>query len=255
MMSDNKDKTKALLEQMLSEIHKEQSQGFKETGDSFLQGQDKQFLGKITSNKYDSDSILNKYGTYGSKYSSSSIFNKYSQYGSKYGSYSVNNPYCQSPPKLFIQGKFAGHISVNKYVQHQIPTETFLYLLENDFNSLLNRKFDLKETDIRSNKGESYLMSNDNEYLGKLTSNEFDNDSILNEFGPYGSEFSPKSIFNEFGNYGSDFSSKSPFNEFNSSPPKIYINGQFYGYLTVNEFVSGKKISPKGIKQWVRDNL
>lgn len=255
MMSDNKDKTKALLEQMLSELHKEQSLEHKGNGDSYLRGQDDQYLGKITSNKYDSDSILNKYGTYGSKYSSTSIFNKYSQYGSKYGSYSLNNPYCQTPPQLFINGNFVGNISVNKYVSDRIPTETFLYLLENDLKSLLNKKFDLKETDIRSNKGESYIMSSDDEYLGKLTSNEFDNDSILNEFGPYGSEFSPKSIFNEFGPYGGEFSQKSPFNEFNQNPPKIYVNGQFYGYLTVNEFVSGKKISPKGLKQWVKDNF
>ncbi|WP_320110330.1 hypothetical protein [Draconibacterium orientale] len=254
-MSDNKDRTKALLEQMLSELHKEQSKELKETGDSFLRAQDNQFLGKITSNKYDTESILNKYGTYGSKYSTTSIFNKYSQYGSKYGSYSVNNPYCQTPPKLFIKGKFVGHVSVNKYVQNQIPTETFLYLLENDLNSLLSGKFDLKETDIRSTYGESYIVAHNGEFLGKLTSNEFDNDSLLNEFGPYGSEFSPKSIFNEFGKYGSEFSSLSPFNEFNSNPPKIFINGNFYGFLTVNDFVTGKKISPKGIKQWIKDNF
>ena len=66
MKNDNKDTTKALLEQLLSELHKEEAKGFKETGDSYLQAQDGQFLGKIVSNKYDSNSILNKYGTYGS---------------------------------------------------------------------------------------------------------------------------------------------------------------------------------------------
>lgn len=254
-MSDNKDKTKALLEQMLSEIHKAQSKETSSTGDSYLQGQDKQFLGKITSNKYDSDSLLNKYGPYGSKYSTTSIFNKYSQYGSKYGSYSIHNPYCSTPPKLYIKGDFIGHVSVNKYVQNQIPTETFLYLLENDITSLLSKKLNLKEEDIRSIKSESFLMANDGTYLGKLTSNEFDADSLLNQFGPYGSEFSPKSIFNEFGPYGGEFSAQSPFNEFSSTPPRIFVNGNFYGYLTVNEFLSQKKINPKGIKQWIRDNF
>jgi hypothetical protein len=254
-MSDNKDKTKALLEQMLSELHKEHSQEINPSGDSYLQAQDGQFLGKITSNKYESDSILNKYGTFGSKYSGTSIFNKYSQYGSKYGSFSINNPYCQSPPKLFIKGKFVGHVTVNKYVTDKIPTETFLYLLENDINSLLKNKLNLKESDIRSNKQESYIIANDNEFLGKLTSNEFDSDSILNEFGPYGNEFSPKSIFNEFGTYGNEFSTLSPFNEFSSTPPKIFVNGQLYGYLTTNEMILGKRISPKGIKQWVKDNF
>ena len=254
-MSDNKDKTKALLEQMLSELHKEQSKETSSTGDSYLQGQDNQFLGKIISNKYDTDSLLNKYGPYGSKYSATSIFNQYSQYGSKYGSYSINNPYCSTPPKLFIKGTFVGHVSVNKYVTNQIPAETFLYLLENDMTALLNKQFNLKEQDIRSGKGESYIIAHDGTYLGKLTSNDFDTDSLLNDFGPYGNEFSPKSIFNEFGTYGSEFSSQSPFNEFTSTPPKIFVNGALYGQLTVNEFVAGKKVNPKGIKQWIRDNF
>lgn len=254
-MSDNKDKTQALLEQVLAELHKEQSKEAFSTGDSFLQAQDDQFLGKITANKYDKDSILNKYGTYGSKYSTTSIFNNYSQYGSKYGSYSINNPYCSTPPRLFIKGTFAGHITVNKYVPHKIPTETFLYLLENDINAILNRQFNLKEQDIRSNLGESYLVAHDGSYLGKLTSNAFDNDSLLNKFGPYGNEFSPKSIFNEFGNYGGKFSTQSPFNEFSSTPPKIFVNGQLFGFLTVNEFVSGKKVNPNGIIQWIKDNF
>ena len=253
-MNENTDKTRLLLEQLLSEIHKEQAKESSSTGESYLIGQDGQLLGKLT-NKYDNDSILNKYGPYGSKYSTTSIFNKYSQYGSKYGSFSLLNPYCSTPPKLYIKGKFVGHVTINKFVKNQINTETFFYLLETDLNSILNQKFDLRESDIRSRQGESFIMADDGQYLGKLTSNEFENDSLLNEFGPYGSEFSSTSIFNEFSNYGSEFSSLSPNNEFSSTPPKIFINGKLYGYLTVNEFVIGKKINPKGIKQWIRDNF
>lgn len=253
-MSENKDRTKLILEQLLSEIHKEQAKETSSKGESYLIGQDDQLLGKLT-NKYDNDSILNKYGPYGSQYSTTSIFNKYSQYGSKYGTFSIHNPYCSTPPRLFIKGQFVGHVTVNKYVTNQIPTETFLYLLENDLDALLNKKFDLKESDIRSKQGESYIIANDGQYLGKLTSDEFDNDSLLNEFGPYGSEFSTTSVFNEFSDYGSEFSTLSPFNEFSTTPPKIYVNGQFYGYLTENEFVSGKKIKPKGLKQWIKDNF
>lgn len=253
-MSENKDRTKLILEQLLSEIHKEQAKETSSKGESYLIGQDDQLLGKLT-NKYDNDSILNKYGPYGSQYSTTSVFNKYSQYGSKYGTFSIHNPYCSTPPRLFIKGQFVGHVTVNKYVTNQIPTETFLYLLENDLDALLNKKFDLKESDIRSKQGESYIIANDGQYLGKLTSNEFDNDSLLNEFGPYGSEFSTTSVFNEFSDYGSEFSTLSPFNEFSTTPPKIYVNGQFYGYLTENEFVSGKKIKPKGLKQWIKDNF
>lgn len=253
-MSDNKDRTKVLLEQLLSEIHKEQAKETNSTGESYLIGQDKQLLGKFT-NRYDNDSILNKYGPYGGKYSTTSIFNQYSQYGSKYGSFSVNNPYCSTPPKLFIKGQFEGHVTVNKFVPNQIPTSTFLHLLENDIDGLLNRKFNLKELELSIKYGKSYIIASDGQFLGKLTSNEFDNDSLLNEFGPYGSEFSQTSIFNEFSPYGSEFSNLSPFNEFSSTPPKIIVNGDFYASLTQNQYASEKKIKPTILKQWIRENF
>lgn len=44
--------------------------------ESFLLAQDGQFLGMLSSNKYQSDSVMNEYG---SKYSSTSIFNQYGQ--------------------------------------------------------------------------------------------------------------------------------------------------------------------------------
>ena len=47
--------------------------------ESFLLAQDGQFLGMLSSNKYQSDSVMNEYGSYGSKYSLTSIFNQYGQ--------------------------------------------------------------------------------------------------------------------------------------------------------------------------------
>lgn len=73
------------------------------------------------------------------------------------------------------------------------------------------------------------------EFIGAIA-NEFDSDSIANEFGA-GNEFSSDSIFNEFGSFGSEFSSYSAFNEFASKPPIIVNdNYKFVGYLTINEF-------------------
>ena len=81
-------------------------------------------------------------------------------------------------------------------------------------------------------------------YLGKLTTNKFDSESVSNEFGTYGSKFSSKSIYNEFGTYGGKFSQYSPFNEFTSKPPLIVdANGSIVGRLSVNKLVSGA-ISP-----------
>jgi len=72
-------------------------------------------------------------------------------------------------------------------------------------------------------------------FIGAIA-NEFDSDSIANEFGA-GNEFSSDSIFNEFGSFGSEFSSYSAFNEFANNPPIIVNdNYKFVGYLTINEF-------------------
>ncbi len=53
-----------------------------------LYGKDGTYLGKVSNNKYDSESISNPYGKYGSKYSSTSINNDYSKYGSDYSTQS-----------------------------------------------------------------------------------------------------------------------------------------------------------------------
>ncbi len=70
-------------------------------------------------------------------------------------------------------------------------------------------------------------------YLGKISSNRYDSDSIINEYGR-GSKFRSDSIMNEFGQFGSRFSSYSPFNPYASDPPKVFIGNQFVGYLTKN---------------------
>ena len=58
-------------------------------------------------------------------------------------------------------------------------------------------------------------------YLGNLSSNPHDPDSVNNEFGRYGSEHSPDSINNEFGQYGSEFSNDSPNNPWATNAPKV----------------------------------
>ncbi|MGB5817248.1 MAG: hypothetical protein WBI27_18825, partial [Thermoanaerobaculia bacterium] len=60
-----------------------------------------QYLGRLSSNPYDSDSVSNPYGRYGSQYSSESINKPYSVYGSPYSSQSPNNPYTLSAPSIF----------------------------------------------------------------------------------------------------------------------------------------------------------
>jgi hypothetical protein len=68
------------------------------TGGGKIYAEDGTYLGRLNSNRYDSESVSNPYGRYGSRYSSSSINNPYSTYGSPYSSKSATNPYTRTPP-------------------------------------------------------------------------------------------------------------------------------------------------------------
>jgi hypothetical protein len=58
------------------------------------------YLGRLSANPYDKDSISNPYGKYGSPYSSNSVNNPYGKYGSPYSPYSANNPYATKAPVI-----------------------------------------------------------------------------------------------------------------------------------------------------------
>lgn len=248
------DRTKELLEQMLAQLYEEQAKQTHVHGGSYLMAQDGQLLGKITDNLYDTDSILNQYGPYGSQYSTTSIFNPYSQYGSEYGTYSINNPYSTSPPKLIINGGLIGYVSANPHIANVISPEAFLYTLENDIHSLLAGQVIESETQARQLAGESFIEAQDGTFLGKISPNRFDTHSIFNQFGPYGNKFSQTSIFNKFSNYGNQFSQLSPFNKFSRTPPRVFVKGEFVAYLTVNTLLQ-PRIDPMDILDWAEKNV
>lgn len=68
-----------------------------------LYAADGQYLGNMSANPYDANSISNPYGQYGSPYSSTSINNPYSTYGSPYSNLSPNNPYSSSSGYIMPQ--------------------------------------------------------------------------------------------------------------------------------------------------------
>lgn len=84
--------------------------------------------------------------------------------------------------------------------------------------------------------GEAILIAHDGTYLGLISSNQYDSQSIINPYGSYGSKYASKSIMNQYGSYGGEYASKSPFNKYTSTPPRIYLDNQFIGYLTVNAY-------------------
>jgi len=59
-----------------------------------------EYLGNLSANIYDENSVNNQYGRYGSPYSPDSINNPYSSHGSPYSPTSAHNPYASSPPVI-----------------------------------------------------------------------------------------------------------------------------------------------------------
>lgn len=103
-------------------------------------------------------------------------------------------------------------------------------------------------------RGESFLLANDGQFLGKLSLNRSDSESISNQYGSFGSKYSSTSIFNQYGSYGSKYSSLSPFNQYSSTPPTIFLRGKKYGFLSKNRYKSGKTVDPEQLLEWMKQN-
>src|SRR5260370_41094292 len=116
-MSESDD-TEDVLKKILSDLYDQAAQNDVGSAprDSYLEAADRQYLGKITANAYDQNSILNQYGSYGSQYSATSIFNQYCPYGGAYGQFSPENPYTTQPPVLYIMGKRLGVVTTNETI-------------------------------------------------------------------------------------------------------------------------------------------
>lgn len=65
-----------------------------------VDGETGKYLGRLSANEYDPESVANEYFEHGSEYFPDSINNEYFEYGSPYSDRSVNNPYATSAPKV-----------------------------------------------------------------------------------------------------------------------------------------------------------
>jgi len=84
------------------------------------------------------------------------------------------------------------------------------------------------------------IIASDGTFLGTLNENEYDSNSIYNQYGKYGSHYNTTCIFNKYSNYGSDYSDKSPFNQYANNAPGLYDRqGNFYGTLSINRYAQG----------------
>jgi hypothetical protein len=90
------------------------------------------YLGCLNCDKFNSSSIWNAYGTYGSRYNTNSIWNAYGTYGSKYNSYSPWNSYSNDSPVIVDkEGNFYGYFTLNKYRPKRANFDLVEILYEN----------------------------------------------------------------------------------------------------------------------------
>jgi len=108
-----------LFSGLLSNVHAEELCDIVKGAVLIAQDDKNTFLGNIT-NAYDSKSIFNEYGTYGSEYNSSSIWNKYASFGSEYSAYSPHNSFTSTPPMIIKNKKIIGYLSANKSIGSSI---------------------------------------------------------------------------------------------------------------------------------------
>ena len=168
-------------------------------------------------------------------------------------------------PDVTIKIKNSGVVDYIVYSEKEyITLQELIVALLPAINEELNYKFDKIPLFIKANnqknttsnsvsdiililKGASVFAQDSKQtYLGKIENN-YNSESIFNEYGTYGNKYSYKSIWNEYSTFGNKYNIYSPFNEYSASPPIIVKNGQIIGYLTTNDYIKGG-ISPHTLK-------
>ena len=74
-----------------------------------------EYLGNLSANEYDPNSIANQYGA-GNPYSSNSVTNEFGIYGNPYSTQSATNPYATEAPRRYDQQvQYRGKLSTDQY--------------------------------------------------------------------------------------------------------------------------------------------
>lgn len=91
-------------------------------------------------------------------------------------------------------------------------------------------------------KLELYTNDGKEEYLGCLSCDAKEVNSIWSTYGTYGNIYSQKSIWNKYGIYGDQTSRYSPWNIHADNPPIVKKDGVVYGYFSMNKHFVGKRV-------------
>lgn len=191
---------------------------------------DSVYLGCLNCIETDASSIWNEFGSYGSNLSQTSIWNDLGNYGGNLKSYSPFNDLASSPPKIVDdQGGFYGYLTTNDTKTNRaiFDLAQFIYLFWENIQDDVSSYYDLITQEPLNKYGYvngMYIFAQDanQQYLGFITSNVYEAQSIVNPYGSYGSIYSTTSIYNTFSTYGSKYSSYSAYYPYATTPPIIY---------------------------------
>lgn len=96
---------------------------------------------------------------------------------------------------------------------------------------------------------------NHKQFLGCLNCSKYDEDSVSNKYGSYGSPYSETSIFNRYSQFGGAYGQYSPCNAYSSDPPVIVDQqGNNYGRLTINQSLMDTRLS-SNLLDWLNNNV
>lgn len=95
------------------------------------------------------------------------------------------------------------------------------------------------------------IMARDGQFLGDFNRESTAQDSISNNFGPYGNNTSLTSLFNAASAYGSSSSALSAYNPAASTAPVVMLGGEIAAYITTNKLLK-PRVHPDLLKVWFK---
>lgn len=106
----------------------------------------KVFLGCLNCGRFDSSSVCNRFGNYGSRFADTSIWNRFGSYGSRFSGESPWNKFATDPPVVVDpDGAFYGYFTSNRFHQQRTEIKSLRVFLDNadEVNEDLQRARDL----------------------------------------------------------------------------------------------------------------
>jgi hypothetical protein len=97
----------------------------------YAQDANRTYLGKASSNRFESDSIINTFGNYGGSFSSTSIRASFSNFGGTFSNYSAYSAFASLPPMLYSPtGVFQAYLTTSTFLFPRVDPDTLIAYLE-----------------------------------------------------------------------------------------------------------------------------